>query len=449
MTTRILSKEAALATCMLVAIIGLAFPYHFPLFILVVIGWFGLLLLNGQLSFRLTVGMLPLLFSIGFFLLGIVLSFGKMYDIVTEDLINIITVLLIWPMATGINREGLRRFLNLYLRWIFPLMVAIALVGLYKFYLLLNGQFLSFISPETSLLKYPLGTALMTDYNMFAFGQFSGLLAGIYGFGRSRTLFSRIWFVLGSIIIVTAIVFAGSRRGWVVAGLAVFYAVVMMFRTLRRIVAKKRIARRLLVNVLVILGVLGGVAALVIPRIPIERFLTTAYALEMVAYRFGTLTGQSYERGGSFSSRTDLWVHAVGLVSDYSFIEWSIGSGFDYIAQYGSLASSGEGYPHNPIISALLYSGILGALTVIVLIAVVFVRAWQSRKWVGTNQLLLLYLVSLLFLLPSGNSIFSIKTFPLQLLILLAVNTTSISQPSTVASSNRNDSLTSSSSQIS
>ena len=141
--------------------------------------------------------------------------------------------------------------------------------------------------------------------------------------------------------------------------------------------------------------------------------------------RFSTIYGQNSNVTKSFSSRTMLWGYANTLISNYSIWELLFGKGFDYITAYGVYVNNNfsnrryvvESYPHNPVISAVHYSGLIGAGFVTLLIIMPILNLYKQRKIIVCNYLLALYVVSLLFLTISSNSVFSIKPF----LLLIAM----------------------------
>lgn len=106
------------------------------------------------------------------------------------------------------------------------------------------------------------------------------------------------------------------------------------------------------------------------------------------------------------SPRIDRWKYALKLYGDYTIPEKVFGSGFDYLQKFGKefLETKGFDYPHNILLSVLLYSGIIGLLVFFWLIFETFKYYLKSKLYV----LFVAYLLILSFVLFSGDSIFEL-----------------------------------------
>ncbi|MCF6242167.1 MAG: O-antigen ligase family protein, partial [Bacteroidales bacterium] len=115
-----------------------------------------------------------------------------------------------------------------------------------------------------------------------------------------------------------------------------------------------------------------------------------------------------------FAPRTLRWKYAWTLFQKYNFIQKTFGNGFAYLNIFGEKFKEQNNelrpdYPHNPILSALLYSGLTGALYYLYFLGLVFWYYWKYRK----HHLIffILFLVSFFFVFLSGNSHFSVPIF--------------------------------------
>lgn len=109
-------------------------------------------------------------------------------------------------------------------------------------------------------------------------------------------------------------------------------------------------------------------------------------------------------------SRTARWYYAWLIFKDYPWYKKIFGGGFDYLEKFGSeFGVSKFDYPHNPIISSFLYSGIIGGLFYIYFLILVFWYYWKYRKHILV--FFLMYLVTFSFCMFSGNSHFSVPIF--------------------------------------
>ncbi len=84
------------------------------------------------------------------------------------------------------------------------------------------------------------------------------------------------------------------------------------------------------------------------------------------------------------SPRIDRWKYALELYGDYTIPEKVFGSGFDYLQKFGKefLETKGFDYPHNILLSVLLYSGIIGLLVFFWLIFETFKYYLKSKLYV-------------------------------------------------------------------
>jgi lipopolysaccharide/colanic/teichoic acid biosynthesis glycosyltransferase len=108
----------------------------------------------------------------------------------------------------------------------------------------------------------------------------------------------------------------------------------------------------------------------------------------------------------------DKWSYALDLFSQRSTAEKLLGDGFDYLSDYGFQFNQDAAltdYPHNPVLSALLYSGIVGGVFILFFILVaLYYGGIYFRKYPLYSMMLY---TSMLFILFSGNSLFSVPIF--------------------------------------
>jgi len=116
-----------------------------------------------------------------------------------------------------------------------------------------------------------------------------------------------------------------------------------------------------------------------------------------------------------FNRRGEMWQYALQLWSkEYSVIQKIFGKGFDYLPLYGEKFnddSDNYTYPHNPIISAFLYSGLIGGFFYVIFLLIVFWLYWIYRK--DLFLVFLMYVLTFIFSMFSGNSHFSVHLFAL------------------------------------
>jgi len=112
-------------------------------------------------------------------------------------------------------------------------------------------------------------------------------------------------------------------------------------------------------------------------------------------------------------SRLIRWKYAGDIwFNDYNVFHKIFGNGFSYKQSYGEKFLGDKSkldYPHNPIISSFLYSGIIGGLFYIYFLIMVFYYYWKYRKY--HMVFFFMYLITFFFMMFSGNSHFSVPVF--------------------------------------
>ncbi len=103
------------------------------------------------------------------------------------------------------------------------------------------------------------------------------------------------------------------------------------------------------------------------------------------------------------------------------------GKDFDYLAKYykkflkkdmslDQIRRNGlSDYPHNPYLSSLLYSGILGGLFYLYFTIYTFFLYWKQRKQL--YLFFIFYIITFMFTLVSGNTMFTVPIFVILSLI--------------------------------
>ncbi|WP_330949250.1 O-antigen ligase family protein [Virgibacillus sp. MG-45] len=386
-----------------IALVGLIFPYGFPLYSISILAFWGYSLLNKSVSIKNNVFMIIMYLSITTYIVGVFNSEGVLYNTVINDLIGIFSLLLM-VLSTGKftiqeYTETVKRFLIIYAH----VSLFFALISLFKYYSLLNNKHIQYFEVEGR--PYPWGTALMPDYNMFALAMLVGLVATSYLIKKSEQTIMQVYGVVSSLIISLAILFSGSRRGWIVLLFLVF---LLMYRFLQRL--KNNTSRKN--KKLILTLVLICISFIIIFKTQFNLSITNSYEFEKLRYRFSTLEDIS----SSLSSRTSRLEDGILLMKDFNIVEFIFGEGFSYLSFYGEkyIGPGYEEYPHNPLLSAFLYSGIIGLLVMITLLVIPIFRSLLSRLSI---DYMIIYLIVLFFLIQSANSIFSTNIFWLILLI--------------------------------
>ena len=113
------------------------------------------------------------------------------------------------------------------------------------------------------------------------------------------------------------------------------------------------------------------------------------------------------------SSRTDRWRYALELwQTRYDTKQKIFGQGYKYLEWYGEKFYDNPkryDFPHNPIISSFLYSGIIGGIVYIIFLIMSLWLYWKRRKELGI--FFIMYLCCMFFCMFSGSSHFSFPLF--------------------------------------
>ncbi len=112
-------------------------------------------------------------------------------------------------------------------------------------------------------------------------------------------------------------------------------------------------------------------------------------------------------------TRTDRWRYALELwQTRYDTKQKIFGQGFKYLEWYGERFwknPNRHDFPHNPIISSFLYSGIIGGIVYIIFLIMSLWLYWKKRQQLGI--FFIMYLCCMFFSMFSGSSHFSFPLF--------------------------------------
>lgn len=131
----------------------------------------------------------------------------------------------------------------------------------------------------------------------------------------------------------------------------------------------------------------------------------------------------SFNFSNLINGRLQRWIYAWQIFQNYTISQKLIGNGFEYLELYNEKFYPNKDkidYPHNPIISSFLYSGIIGGLVYIWFLLTSLYYYYKYRKEFGL--LFILYLVTGFFIFFSYNSHFSIPAFSMLSVVPFVIN---------------------------
>lgn len=400
------ARDAMLLLALLLPFVGQGFPYGFPLFLPTACVALALSLLvrawrNGISSIKIPLDgfTFAILCVLAFYLYGMVLTIRVDVSLV-GDVANVIGLLMVYTAAINGNDdfESRERLTRRFMTVLVCATTGVAAVGLVKFVLLIRGERLEFVESAASG-SYPMGTSLTADYNMFALVLLSGLIVAFSRALSAERLAYRLLSCLASLLLFAGGFLSGSRRFWVMAPLAILAVLANSTWRLGAI----RIWRRLFIIALVILALWILMRSYIGP-FDIES--TTMAARGIEARLLSLLTGAE-----AFESRSLRWEFAYELANVPNV--W-VGQGFDYMYYFSCRIGDciTVDYPHNPILSGLLYAGVAGALSVIGFLLYTLYTSCVLVVSRGPSVLMaLLLLIHTPFILISSNSIISVKSY--------------------------------------
>lgn len=378
----------------LIAFSSLIFPYGFPLFTIILICFFLFTLMKRNIFIRINVKTIVLYLGMLLFVLAIVYDNGILYQASTSDLINVISMFLLVVIIGKYSGVEFKLVVDRTLKIYAYIVSFLAAISLLKFYYYLNNIQLDYFNVPGR--GYPSGSSLMMDYNMFALGMLIGVISLTYLLKQSNSFLIQLFVVVSNIMVIVSIVFSGSRRGWILLIPIVLY----LFYVLIRKIIKNKKRNNILMFVLMFFSILFLTYTDVLPTINIDN----TRELERLQYRLSTLESLT----GSYDSRTVRLDYGFELLNERNYIQLFLGNGFDYLIRYGNHFNvpGGEDYPHNQLLSAALYGGLI---TVVVTIIIIMIPIIVQINYRVRIEYFFIYLLALIFLFQSGNSLYTIN----------------------------------------
>lgn len=343
----------------------------------------------------------PLVFLGVFFGLGILLS-DQLYDRSLRDLfeygVNMFFLLIFFALTYySKNNEGFFWVFRRMSRVIWVTSIFVAVLGLTKFIF----QLLQINLP----IDTPWGASINEDKNFYALYSFLGLI-GLFPRAQKEGNFrGQMSLLLLASLLVMNIVFSFSTRSVILLSILLFMLVIIQLRELFfRKKSNTYLAKNLRIPTLLFI-ILTGLAVLTWNKHPEKKatWLVNYFGFDAKALNDDKI------KINELAYQLDKWDFAIDTYKNYSVTEKIFGSGFDYLNTFGEKYNEKIDYPHNPILSALLYSGMLGAVFVIFFL---FVSFYYSALYFKKHHLFAMMLfVCTLFIFFSGNSIFSVPIF--------------------------------------
>jgi len=347
----------------------------------------------------------PLIFLGVFFVLGIFLSdalYAKTLRDLSEYIINLFFLVIFFVLTYYSSQdEGFFWVFKKMSRVIWVTSVFVAFIGISKHILQVIGiQF---------PMETPWGTAINSDKNFYALYSFLGLVGLYPRLSKDEELKDRLTSFFLFLILVINILFSYSMRSILLLAILVLVLCIVQLRAFfaRRKGNVSILGRNLrwITFVLLIFSVWASITIQndrPLANNWLQHYFGTDVKIE--TFQFSDVSESIYQ--------FEKWEFALDYYLQKPVLAKIFGGGFDYYPVFGKRFfndSTYQDYPHNPVLSALLYSGILGA---VFLLFFLFISFYYSVLYFKKYPLFSLMLfVCTLFIFFSGNSLFSVPIF--------------------------------------
>jgi len=345
-------------------------------------------------------------------------STDESYSIVKMDISNATKILLLIPVLTSLRRRDLLDDFKLsFAKTNVLILTPIAIYSLYKFYMLVNGVFLTILIYEDELVGYPKGTALLSDQNMSAYAMIIGMVSGAYWYTNEENATKRNLILLMMVPMLLSGLFSGSRRMIIVVMITIVVALSLpAYAQFRKIIKLKRFH----LNIGLLKKYISIISLSFISVCICINFLVQIGIEGISSHHFRNILSR-YESLITFyetlqQSRGTHFQLGMNLLNSFTTSQLVIGDGFRYISIIGAqIGEYSEDYPHNMLLSGILHGGIFNCFIIILFLYRALLLYYQNRK--KCYFFFILYLYSLLMLLISSNSIFSVSVLLLLLVL--------------------------------
>lgn len=281
--------------------------------------------------------------------------------------------------------------------------------GLHKFSVLITNSTYpeSYYSEGGGLID---GSSLNRDYNVFSLGLCLSVFFSFHLRNSLKSKFFNFFHLLYLITVSSAVLLSSSRRGAVFIFITLLISIFLKFDTVNFYKSFSRFFKGVIpFFIVIILLFIVYFDTLFYLIIDSDFFLSSIM-------RVLTLK----EELTSENERTIRWTYAFELIQKYNIKDFILGKGFDYLRLFGSKFDGiAEDHPHNFLIAALLYGGLLSLLANIILILFTISNFIKNSN---SYLFFLVFIYLVLFGLTSNNTLFSFRIFPIVSIIGLMYN---------------------------
>lgn len=285
-------------------------------------------------------------------------------------------------------------------------------LGLFKYLMIKLGFKLDVLS--NSIGEYPWGTSLVLDYNFYALTLLVSGLIAIRFWSQSFNEKKSILYTCIACIILNAGILSGSRRFLIIGPLIITTYFLILFFKNRNIFKKSKW--------ICFLAVFSVLSSLIHGGLYLKDSGCHNGKLGCSGIQNMTEIQQRTSRvltspQSTVDSRIDRWLYTFEIIEPPKLL---FGSGFSYREKFSCKFNDCkiDDYPHSPILSALLYGGLIGVFSVLACFIYALVTSYQILTRHSSHADLALGLIATtLFVSVSGDSLLSMPVFFSMLLI--------------------------------
>lgn len=300
----------------------------------------------------------------------------------------------------------LKRVENIFTYSAVPLFGMISLFAYLKYLIWKDGYIINFLIGNQDLAQYPKGTALVGDINFFSLTLLICSFLSFSLWRKSSTLFASILWMLFFILPIIIGFLAGSRRFALLSITLTPILFLLLPKFDANIVFKK--INSVFIACFLILGIGYFINNISDLAFYFEVFTVLSSTQDTWLSYFNTFsTMADPNQYFGLDARIVRWHYGLNLLDLRTIF---IGDGFKYINEFNCKFAdcSGFDYPHAPILSSILYGGIFGLLTYLILITFLMFISLKliffSKSYFEWGLVLL---STIIFTSISGNSLLS------------------------------------------
>ena len=274
-----------------------------------------------------------------------------------------------------------------------------AVLGLAKFmYFIQGGIVPSLMDPERG---YPLGSSLQVDYNFYSLPLLMGIFSAFWLMKRDPSSLWRTGALLSVPALVGGVLLSGSRRGLTIVVIAAPLLLLWALLSGKGTALPENGGKIRWKTLAVGLALVAGIG--VLKRDALDDFagrFLSADSLVQITQRWETFQDGTYS-----DSRLNHWSIALDRLARFRPLQYLFGEGFAYVTDLGADPEVEEDYPHNFLLSSMLYGGLVQTTCLVLMLAMAMSRL--ARRAAGSGMLCAWFLLLLYYLSTSCNSFFS------------------------------------------